>query len=219
MAVLGNQNCRPGESKIPDRFSPVINLHPRLVQSPPPGPTLCRLGRRVNMSPHFKAVIFDVVFLEGVPNPEPDIRYGFRSGVWLCVARLSQLLPTRGKSASLRITSTAPCEFFSYPGDPFLHELIVIYLHSVERGSNGAWQKFERGELPLFPFYEEFSRDLSDTANGNVWYAAYCKRRGIGVSVSSHSDSSIHYESDCPELPERLNVDGREVSVLTHRAS
>ncbi|KAJ6618360.1 HAD-like domain-containing protein [Mycena sp. CBHHK59/15] len=50
----------------------------------------------------------------------------------------------------------------------------------VERGSNGAWQKFERGELPLLPFYEEFSRNLSDTVNGNVWYAAYCKRRGIG---------------------------------------
>ncbi|KAJ7929232.1 HAD-like domain-containing protein [Mycena leptocephala] len=65
----------------------------------------------------------------------------------------------------------------------------------VERGSNGAWQKFERGELPLFPFYEAFGRDLSDTANGNVWYTAYCKRRGL----------------DCPKLPQHLNVDGREL--------
>ncbi|KAI0781051.1 HAD-like protein [Trametes elegans] len=31
------------------------------------------------------------------------------------------------------------------------------------RGSTGAWQKFERGEMPLFPFYEQFGRELSDT--------------------------------------------------------
>ncbi|KAJ7273210.1 HAD-like domain-containing protein [Mycena rebaudengoi] len=54
----------------------------------------------------------------------------------------------------------------------------------VERGPSGAWQKFERGELPLFPFYEAFSRDLSDTVNGNVWYAAYCKRRCIGRTIA-----------------------------------
>ncbi|KAJ7445718.1 epoxide hydrolase [Mycena galericulata] len=65
----------------------------------------------------------------------------------------------------------------------------------VERGSNGAWQQFERGELPLFPFYEAFSRDLSDTTSGNIWYAAYCKRKGI----------------ECPPLPQHLNVDGREL--------
>ncbi|KAJ6500497.1 HAD-like domain-containing protein [Mycena sanguinolenta] len=65
----------------------------------------------------------------------------------------------------------------------------------VERGPDGAWQKFERGEMPLFAFYEQFSRDLSDTSRGNVWYAAYCKRRGIV----------------CPELPQKLNVDGREL--------
>ncbi|KAF7322599.1 Epoxide hydrolase [Mycena chlorophos] len=51
--------------------------------------------------------------------------------------------------------------------------------HLVERGSNGAWQRFERGELALLPFYDEFSRDLSDTVNGNRWYQAYCKRKEI----------------------------------------
>ncbi|KAF7311552.1 Epoxide hydrolase [Mycena kentingensis (nom. inval.)] len=65
----------------------------------------------------------------------------------------------------------------------------------VERGSNGAWQRFERGEIPLLPFYDEFSRDLSDTVKGNVWYAAYCERRG----------------TTCPPLPKQLNVDGREL--------
>lgn len=53
--------------------------------------------------------------------------------------------------------------------------------HSVARGSDGAWQKFERGELELFPFYEAFSKDLSDTVNGNIWYQDYCKRKGIGT--------------------------------------
>lgn len=41
---------------------------------------------------------------------------------------------------------------------------------SVERGSAGAWQKFERGEIPLLEFYPSFSKDLSDTVNGNKWY-------------------------------------------------
>ncbi|GBE82347.1 HAD-like protein [Sparassis crispa] len=63
------------------------------------------------------------------------------------------------------------------------------------RGSQGAWQKFERGELSLFPFYAAFGRELSDTTRGNVWYAEYCKRKGI----------------ECPELPQTLNIDGREL--------
>ena len=52
---------------------------------------------------------------------------------------------------------------------------------STRRGSNGAWQKFERGEIPLFTFYEQFGQDLSDTTRGNVWYREYCERRGIGT--------------------------------------
>ncbi|KAH7909715.1 HAD-like domain-containing protein [Hygrophoropsis aurantiaca] len=63
------------------------------------------------------------------------------------------------------------------------------------RGSHGAWQRFERGELALFPFYDAFGRDLSDTDNGNVWYAEYCQRKGIV----------------CPDLPGALEVDGREL--------
>ena len=49
--------------------------------------------------------------------------------------------------------------------------------YSTRRGRNGAWQRFERGEMTLFPFYEAFGRELSDTANGNVWYAEYWKLR------------------------------------------
>ena len=52
---------------------------------------------------------------------------------------------------------------------------------STRRGPSGAWQRFERGEIPLFTFYEGFGRDLSDTQLGNTWYSEYCKQRGIGV--------------------------------------
>jgi hypothetical protein len=54
---------------------------------------------------------------------------------------------------------------------------------SAGRGSQGAWQRFERGELALFPFYKAFGHDLSDTHNGNIWYQEYCKRSGIGKLI------------------------------------
>ncbi|KAJ8093183.1 hypothetical protein PM082_020668 [Marasmius tenuissimus] len=73
----------------------------------------------------------------------------------------------------------------------------------VARGPQGAWQKFERGELEIFAFYDAFSRDLSDTANGNVWYRSYCKRKGIA----------------CPKLPERLEVNGRDLFGAMMRGS
>ncbi|KAF8919650.1 HAD-like domain-containing protein [Mucidula mucida] len=63
------------------------------------------------------------------------------------------------------------------------------------RGRHGAWQKFERGELSLLPFYEAFSKDLSDTVNGNVWYAEYCRKKIIV----------------CPKLPDHLEVNARDL--------
>ncbi|KAH9966412.1 HAD-like protein [Russula dissimulans] len=63
------------------------------------------------------------------------------------------------------------------------------------RGSQGAWQQFERGQMSLFPFYEQFSQELSDVDNGNKWYANYCERKNM----------------TCPELPQKLAIDGREL--------
>ncbi|KAI0721656.1 HAD-like protein [Cerioporus squamosus] len=63
------------------------------------------------------------------------------------------------------------------------------------RGSHGAWQRFERGEMALFPFYEQFGRELSDTQVNNPAYAQYCKRKRIAF----------------PELPASLHIDGREL--------
>ncbi|KIY66105.1 HAD-like protein [Cylindrobasidium torrendii FP15055 ss-10] len=65
----------------------------------------------------------------------------------------------------------------------------------VARGHSGAWQKFERGELPLLSFYGAFSSDLSDTVNNNTWYTDYCRKRGV----------------DCPPLPRKVEIDGREL--------
>lgn len=62
------------------------------------------------------------------------------------------------------------------------------------RGSQGAWQKFERGQISLFPFYEQFSQELSDVDSGNKLYVEYCERKNIA----------------CPELPRKLVIDGRE---------
>ncbi|KAH8117309.1 HAD-like protein [Phellopilus nigrolimitatus] len=59
------------------------------------------------------------------------------------------------------------------------------------RGPNGAWQRFERGEIALFPFYDAFGRELSDTMNGNLWYAEYCEQ--------------------CPKLPKKFEIDGRDL--------
>lgn len=71
------------------------------------------------------------------------------------------------------------------------------------RGSDGAWQQFERGELPLLTFYQAFSRDLSDTTANNAAYSAYCTRKGY----------------ECPALPSRLQVDGRELFGRMMRSS
>ena len=61
--------------------------------------------------------------------------------------------------------------------------ILNIVVFRTGRGAHGAWQKFERGEMPLFSFYGAFGRELSDTTVNNVWYAEYCKRKGFGNSL------------------------------------
>ncbi|KAF9052694.1 epoxide hydrolase [Panaeolus papilionaceus] len=75
--------------------------------------------------------------------------------------------------------------------------LPVNYLNCsiTGQGSNGAWQRFERGEMDLIPFYEAFGRELSDVKKGNEWYTEYCVRRKMAT----------------PVLPTSLEVDGREL--------
>ncbi|KIN94482.1 hypothetical protein M404DRAFT_168133 [Pisolithus tinctorius Marx 270] len=66
----------------------------------------------------------------------------------------------------------------------------------ASRGPSGAWQRFERGEIPLHEFYAAFSKDLSNVENGNEWYSRYCLRKGL---------------NDEAELPAYLDIDGRDL--------
>ncbi|KAI6110012.1 HAD-like protein [Pisolithus sp. B1] len=66
----------------------------------------------------------------------------------------------------------------------------------ASRGPNGAWQRFERGEIPLHEFYAAFSKDLSDVDSGNEWFRRYCLRKGLNDEV---------------ELPAYLDIDGRDL--------
>ncbi|KAJ3551147.1 hypothetical protein NM688_g4892 [Phlebia brevispora] len=87
----------------------------------------------------------------------------------------------------------------------------------TRRGSQGAWQKFERGEMSLFAFYEAFGRELSETTVGNVWYEQYCKRKGTGAHLpgliqrDTEKLMSVSTFPECPPLPEKLDIDGREL--------
>jgi hypothetical protein len=55
-----------------------------------------------------------------------------------------------------------------------------MFLISTGHGSEGAWQKFERGEINLSTFYVGFSKELSDAEKGKIWYKDYCKKRALG---------------------------------------
>ena len=67
------------------------------------------------------------------------------------------------------------------PSAILMPQLAFPILCRTARGSRGAWQKFERGEMALFPFYAQFGRELSDTSINNPAYVAYCGRRGTGA--------------------------------------
>jgi len=124
--------------------------------------------------------------------------------------------------------------------DPFL--FILPAFISSRRGDNGAWQMFERGQIALWDFYVTFGQELSDTVLGNAWYREYCALKGIGertfftfVVLSPFTDVRSFHDpkkimtlhcrttffpvlptgriSDCPKLPEKLEIDGRDVSA------
>ncbi|CAE6492213.1 unnamed protein product [Rhizoctonia solani] len=65
----------------------------------------------------------------------------------------------------------------------------------TRRGEGGAWQRFERGELELYPFYSLFGEELSDIELGNQYYREWCQSKNV----------------DVPSLPKSVKVDGREL--------
>ncbi|KAF8332327.1 HAD-like domain-containing protein [Cantharellus anzutake] len=75
----------------------------------------------------------------------------------------------------------------------------------VSRGEGGAWQQFERGELPIFEFYELFGRELSDTKKGNEWYSQHLRKKGV--------------DPETVELPKSLAINGRELFGMMMRGA
>lgn len=144
-------------------------------------------------SPHLKAIVFDV-------RPEAPTRTTHAVPSLVCskvliihhprvtvprlavsssIARLLQSISMSQRKVSPRITWTSQCLFVQ---PIFISAFLIFTVGRTSRGPSGAWQKFERGELSLFSFYEQFGRDLSDTDNGNKWYAEYCARKKIGMA-------------------------------------
>ena len=86
-------------------------------------------------------------------------------------------------------------------------QLAFPILCRTARGAHGAWQKFERGEMALFPFYDQFGRDLSDTKTNNPAYVKYCRRHALGAydvtlapapsSSSSSLSPQLHQLTSC----------------------
>ncbi|CAE7177216.1 unnamed protein product [Rhizoctonia solani] len=104
---------------------------------------------------------------------------------------------------------TIKAVFFDIGGVVIKSPLIAMHVYEREtglpkdwlnvfitrRGQGGAWQRFERGELELYPFYALFGEELSDTKQGNQYYREWCRSRNV----------------DVPTLPESVKVDGREL--------
>jgi hypothetical protein len=74
--------------------------------------------------------------------------------------------------------------------------MIIHQSRSTGWGSQGGWQKFERGQIPLFPLYEQFSQELSDVDNGNKWYIEYCEKKKIGEPWNHSPQTPIRFYSD-----------------------
>ncbi|KAF8516908.1 HAD-like protein [Hysterangium stoloniferum] len=72
------------------------------------------------------------------------------------------------------------------------HSLPPNYINCIiaNQGPNGAFQKFERGEINLLPFYEAFGKELSNP-DGKVYYKQYC--------------------DICPPIPQKVQVNGRDL--------
>ncbi|GAA5821094.1 hypothetical protein JCM10212_001146 [Sporobolomyces blumeae] len=71
----------------------------------------------------------------------------------------------------------------------YLNGLITAY------GDEGAFQRFERGQIEIDEFYRQFGTQLSDVERGNDAYRKYCHRVG----------------QECPPLPKSLKVDGKDL--------
>ncbi|KAJ2000729.1 hypothetical protein GGI04_002475 [Coemansia thaxteri] len=84
----------------------------------------------------------------------------------------------------------------SYEGE---HGLPGNYINVAlsRRGSEGAFQRYERGELEHEEFVEQWTEELNDTEANNAAYSEYLERRGA--------------LSRPVELPDKAAISGREL--------
>ncbi|KZO99440.1 HAD-like protein [Calocera viscosa TUFC12733] len=68
-------------------------------------------------------------------------------------------------------------------------------------GKEGAWARFERGELDLWSFYTIWGEELSDTVRGRAAYEQWARKRGKRPE----------------EVRERVRVDARELFGMMMR--
>lgn len=79
-------------------------------------------------------------------------------------------------------------------------------VYSTGRGHNGSWQKFERGEIALLPFYEAFGRDLSDTENGNKWLVPPIHASACTIGLGFPSSAGNLLTARCIECLNRYQA-------------
>ncbi|ELU40658.1 Hydrolase domain-containing protein [Rhizoctonia solani AG-1 IA] len=132
--------------------------------------------------------------------------------------------------STTKATSPIKAVFFDIGGVVIKSPLIAIHAYEREkglpkdwinviitrRGKGGAWQRFERGELELYPFYTLFGQELSDTGLGNQYYREWCQSKNVGEShiPRQFKGRLLDLGLDAPTLPESVKVDGREASAF-----
>jgi len=72
----------------------------------------------------------------------------------------------------------------------------------VNRGEQGAFQRLERGEIPMDEFFRKFGEELSDPNNLPL-YAKYLESRGKEV----------------PPLPKKVEIDGKDLFLTMMEAA
>jgi hypothetical protein len=93
-----------------------------------------------------------------------------------------------------------------------LSHLARVFALSTAYGENGAYQRFERGEVGLSAFYDAWQLELGDVEEGNKAYRAYAARRSLRECLVEVLNAITQQVSLAMQnLPTRLGIDAREV--------
>lgn len=56
-------------------------------------------------------------------------------------------------------------------------------LYRTAYGNDGAYQRYERGEINLKQFYDAWGRELNNVERGNKAYKTYCAKRSLSKAI------------------------------------